>query len=154
MTDSNLAAIKVERRSIGVVIFVGQHLDYTQLRQLSSSYDKAELSAVSFVNWLIETFGVQAAALEQTASGRSSRRLKLSQAIVRVLRAQSGIAIWEIDKEEILQAFAVPALRTRGQLREVINSIWPILPGQKDQAPILDATALGLYIQTKRQLSQ
>lgn len=153
MNDSHLAAIKVERRSIGVAVFIGNHLDYTEVRHLSSTYDKAEVSAVSFVNWVIGNFGVQAAALEDQGSSQSSRRLKLTQAIVKMLRANSRTAISEVGKQEVLRAFALPAVKTRRQVREIVSTIWPVLPSQRDQAPILDATALGLYVQTKRKLS-
>src|SRR5438105_705130 len=43
-----LAAIRVERRSVAIVIMVGDEVEHVRVRQLSSATDKALLSALAF----------------------------------------------------------------------------------------------------------
>src|SRR5207249_2381159 len=50
-----LLAVRVERRSIAAAIFCGDRLEYTQMRHLSSTKDKALAGAVGFINWLLES---------------------------------------------------------------------------------------------------
>ena len=152
MTSHKLLAVKVERRAIASAIFIGDRLDYTQVRQLSSVPDKAEGSAIGFVNWMVMSFRVESAALERLLPASGIRRAQLSRLVIGALRAQS-IPVWEIPKRALLEAYGVPPLRTRKELREVVASIWPILDGRQRNNWILDATAIGLLVQTERLLS-
>src|SRR5437879_3465273 len=61
---NSLISIRVERRTVAAAIFNGDHIEYADARQLSSAHDKALTSAVGFVNWILERFPVESAALE------------------------------------------------------------------------------------------
>jgi len=150
---SALAAIKIERRSVAVAVFTNRHLEYTQVRQLSSAADKADASAVGFVSWILATFDVTSAALEQIQDGEEIRRAQLNE-VVRTTLRNVGIPMWEAPKQELFEAYGVPPLRTRKELRAVVASIWPILNGRNGDGGILDAVALGLYVQTERLFQQ
>ena len=149
MNGTKLAAIKVERRSIAAAVFIGRGLDYTQTRELASDFNKAQSSAIGFITWVIDTFGIQSAAIEITPPGTAIRRSMLTDAIIGVCR-DGGISLWDVRKEDLFQAFGVPALESRREIREVITSIWPILPARNGKVSALDAVALGLYVQTER----
>jgi len=149
MNGTKLAAIKVERRSVAAAIFIGRGLDYTQTRELASDLGKAQTSAIGFINWVIATFGIQSAAIEIVPAGTAMRRSMLTDTIIEVFR-NAGISLWDVSKVDLFQAFGVPALTSRRELREVITSIWPILPTRNGKVPALDAVALGLYVQTER----
>jgi hypothetical protein len=148
LNPSKLVALKVERRSLAMAIFIDQRLDYTDVRQLSSSEEKADESAVGFLNWALSIFPIGSAALEVVA-GAEIRRARLNRAILDAFRGR-GIPVWEITPEELLGAFGEPPLRARREVREVVLSIWPILDDRKEEPSILDAAALGLLVQTKR----
>lgn len=152
MDHSKLAAIRVQRRSVGVAIFVRRHLDYTQIRQLSSVEERAQASVVGFVNWVVTMFEVDLVALEGTPSLSGTRREALNQTARTTLRT-AGIPVWEASKHELLEAFGVPALKTRKELRSVVNFIWPVLSSRQEAEAVLDATALGLLVATERFLS-
>jgi hypothetical protein len=149
MNESRLAAIQVERRSLAAAIFVGDRLDYVQVRQLTSDHEQAEASAVGFANWIVAAFEVESAALEQFGPDSMTRRVQIRQAVLEALR-QSGIPVWEIGKLELFDAFGVAPLKNRRELREVTSSLWPIFKNRRAEAAILDAVALGLYVQTDR----
>lgn len=144
-----LLAIKVERRSIAAAIFNGDHLDYTQVRQLSSVAPKALASTDGFLNWLLANFDIESAAVETIPAGIEVRRSELSRAIVATLR-RSGLPIWEVTKEQVFESYGHPKLSSRPQVRKVIGAIWPVLGSGNGQNQLLDAVALGLWVQTER----
>lgn len=144
-----LAAIKIERRSVAAAVFNGEHLDYTQVRQLSSSHEKAEASATGFVNWICGNFAIESAALESMPAASAIQRSVLTRSIITELRT-SAITVWEVPKPQLLHAYGYPPPKARKELREAVHSIWPIL---NDDTGVLDAAALGLYVQTERLFS-
>lgn len=146
---STLLALRIERRCIAVAVFVGTRVDYTEVRHLSSSKDKALGSAVRFVTWLLHCFKVDSAALEMISSPANIHRRSLSDLVEQTLR-DNLLSIYRIPKSEVFEAFGEPRLRSRRELRELVVGIWPILQGGKAKALIQDAAALGLHVQTER----
>ncbi len=145
-----LLAIKVERRSIAVAVFIGNRLDDSQVRHLSSNADRAESSAVGFITWAVENFGIESAALERMTNGREIRRTALHRAVLAALRDNS-MPVWEVGKQQLFEVFGHPPLRSRTELRQIMEAIvWPVLEGGRSSNQKLDAAALGLYVQTER----
>lgn len=149
LPSSSLLAIKIERRTVSVALFAGTHVEYTQTHHLSSAREKAEASAASFVNSMLHHFDIDAATLEQISTGEEIQRLILRRAISSALRNRS-VSVWEIEKRTLLAGFGHPTPRSRREMRESVSTIWPVL---SSDGGILDATALGLYIQTERLFS-
>ena len=147
--QTTLMSIRVERRAVAVAIFHGDHLEYTDARQLSSARDKALASAVGFVNWMLDRFPVEAAALESILNSHEFQRRVLHDAICLTLREQT-LALWEIPNTVLLEGCGHPPLKYRTQLREIATSIWPILAGTHAKVFIQDAAILGLHVQTER----
>lgn len=147
--SAKLLAVRVERRSIAAAVFCGDHLEYTQMRHLSSTKEKALSSAVGFVNWLLESFAIESVALEALASVEEIQRRILTDVITETLRDRM-LPIWQISKAQLFEACGHPALKSRKEVREVIAAIWPVLAGTNGQTFIRDAAALGLYVQTER----
>lgn len=116
-----LLAIKVERRCIAIALFVGNKLDFHDVHNLSSHADKAQASAIGFLNWVISSFDIESAALEHINNGTEIRRVVLNHAVLSLLRA-SGIPVWEVSKQSLLAAFGHPPLGTRIELREVAHA--------------------------------
>ncbi len=144
-----LISIRVERRTIAAAIFHGDHLEYTDSRQLSSAHNKAYVSALGFIDWLLARFSVESAALEAIPNGHEFQRRVLHEAISQDLRDR-GLTIWEIPKVALLEGCGYPSLRFRDQLRQVATSIWPILEGTRSKTFIQDAAILGLHVQVER----
>jgi hypothetical protein len=146
---TKLLAVRVERRSVAAAVFQGGQLEYTQVRQLSSSREKALTSAVGFINWIGSCFELESAALEATELAEEFQRRALHEAVQQALRDQA-LPIWTIPKQDLLAAYGSPALKSRKEIREVIATIWPVLAGTNAKVFIQDAAALGLYVQTER----
>lgn len=145
----SLVAIRVERRTVAAAIFHGDHLEYTDSRQLSSDRDRALASAVGFIRWILARFPIEAAALESIPNGHEFQRRVLNDGICGVLRERI-LPLWEIPKTVLFEACGFPALQSRRQLREVATAIWPILEGTRAKVFIQDAAVLGLHVQTER----
>jgi hypothetical protein len=147
--QASLISIRVERRSVGVVVFRGDQLEYTDARQLSSAHEKALGSALGFINWMLNHFSVESAAVELIPSGQFQRRV-LHDAVCHTLRDRL-LPLWEIPMAALLEGCGYPTLKARRQLREVATDIWPILEGTHAKVFIQDAAILGLHVQTERQ---
>jgi len=144
-----LVSIRIERRAVAAAIFDGDHLSYTDSRQLSSAHDKALSSAVGFIGWMLGRFPVESATLETIPEGQEVHRRVLHDAICEGLRSRM-LPIWEIPRAAVLEGCGHPALKSRAQLREIASSIWPILAGTNAKSFIQDAAILGLHAQTER----
>jgi hypothetical protein len=151
MSDSKLAAIHNSRRSFAVAIFVGTHLDYVQVHHLSSSHKKAEDSTVGFVRWIVAKFEVSLAALEQFSEDNGSRSAVLNRVILKTFR-EAGVSIWLVSKPQLFQAYAIPPIRSRKELRAIASSFWPVLTSKGGDGQCLHAAMLGLYVETERLL--
>lgn len=147
--SSLLAAVRVERRAVAVAIFAGDHISYTQVRQLSSARDRALASAVGFIHWIAGQFRLDSAAIESIPNGNEIQRQAITQAVITAFREQF-LPVWEVSKQELLNAFGHPALRSRKELRAVVTDVWPVLAGTKGKTFIQDAAALGLHVLTER----
>lgn len=141
-----LAAIRVDRRAVGVAVFNGDHLVYARARQLSASPGKAISSAVGFIEHIMRQFEVKSAVIEAIPNGPERHRKTLQGAIVGAL-ADDEINAGEVSKAELFRAFAFPPLRSRKQLKEIASRIWPILDEQSGGPWTHDAALLGLYVQ-------
>lgn len=145
----SLIAVRIERRAVAAAIFHGDHIEYTDARQLSSAHDKALASTVGFVNWLLEHFPVDSAVLDSPTKGYGLHRQGLHDAICVVLR-ERVLPIWEVTKTEQFNGFGHPPAQSRKELRQVATAIWPILAGTHAKVFIQDAAILGLHVQTER----
>lgn len=149
LSDVRTAAFKCERRSIAVAVYVGDRLDYTQVRQLSSIEDRASASVVGFVNFVLTNLEIESVAVELSTAGAEVRRSQLTDIILQTVR-ENSLPIWNVSKRELLEAFGYPVLRSRKELRAVVRSIWPALGTGNGKNQILDAAAVGMFVQIER----
>jgi hypothetical protein len=117
-----LAAIRVARRSIAVVVLSGTHLQYPAMtRELSSSSHKALGSAVRFVNTILEQCPFPTAAIESREDDDDGRRSLLAQTIEQAL-AEQNVGIWNVAKADVLASFGHPPLRFRNHVRDAVSN--------------------------------
>lgn len=147
--SAKLVSVRIERRTVAAAIFCGDHLEYTDSRQLSSDNERAVASAVGFTQWMLSRFPAESAALEAIPEGEFQRRV-LHDNISEAIREQ-GLPIWEIPREALLDGCGHPCLKSRAELRSIACSIWPVLGGTHARVFIQDAAMLGLHVQIERQ---
>lgn len=145
------AAFGIARDAIAVAVFSGQELECWKIRSLPNNDEKARASALAFVRWASATFGFRAAGLESGSLG-SKRKELLREGICGVLREQ-GIPILLASQEQLYLVFRQPPLKKRGEMRRIVSTILPQLQAYRSQLPLLDAAALGLYLETEHLLA-
>lgn len=149
---SKIAAFKISRRSISAAVFTGQTLDYVDTQHFSNAPEAAADAVERFLSWIIENFHPELAALatDEEEWDQQSRAQDLTKAAKKHL-LRRGIPVWEIADSRLLQSYAIPALTSKKELRQIARSMWPYLGIQN--LPALDAALAGLYIQTERILA-
>jgi hypothetical protein len=148
--NQKLVAIRVQRRSLSVAIFAGSHLEHAEVYNLSSNNRKAEESTMGYGRRLISDFNINSAGMEWATNG-DIRKTILTDILVAFFRDE-GIPVFQAGKQELFEAFGVPALGTRKELGSVTTTIWPSLNTPGFPSSVFDAAALGLFIQTERLL--
>jgi hypothetical protein len=152
MNTPRLVSIRVDRRSVSIAVFDGMHMDYAQTRQLSSSLLKAEASAAGFLNWIDAKFTIESIAVHERSGLAGPRSSRLYEQITAMFSAR-GIPTLTVHLHELLSAFGVPPLKSLSELRTVARTIWPVLNNRSFRVTVLDAAALGLFVQTGRLLT-
>jgi hypothetical protein len=147
MNATAIAAFRIERRSVAAAIFQGTRLEYTDMRQLPVDPEKAEASALGFINWILSSFDI-ASAVTEAMDSEDTVRAGLNRVIE--MQLISAGPLYRIPKAELSAAFSLPPASSRVAIREVVTAIWPILESNRTAATKLDAVALGLYLQTER----
>lgn len=148
MSCTDLLVIRIERRTISIAAFAGIRLDYTQSRELSSEHGAAMRSARSFITWAYETFQPDLVVLEAVRARPGTRRDSLAYTVRRTLFRLLTTRT-EVDPGSIRDAYGVPAPRTRSEIRKVVRTLWPELPGRATGSGPLDAAAVGLAFQMR-----
>ena len=146
---ASLLSIRIERRTVAIAIFHGEHLEYADSRQLSSDNEKAVVSAAGFIRWVLGRFSIESTALEAIVNGHEIQRRALHDAIGATLR-EHMLPIWEVPKSVLLTSCGNPPLKSRTELRVIATTIWPILSGTHAKVFIQDAAILGIHVQTER----
>jgi len=147
--QTRLLAIKVGRRIVSAAVLLGRHLEDTETRHLSSVHTKAEGSAVSFIRWFTSNYEIESATMECLPPDYEVQRSVLHRLIIAVISDQL-LPVSQVPKSDLIPAFGYPEPRSRHEVREVTQAIWPILGNDPG---VLDAVALGLYVQTERLFS-
>jgi len=147
-----LAAIRVERRAVAIVIMHADNPEWLRVRQLSSVHDRAMTSAAYFISKTMDSFPITSAAMETIPDGygHEYHRGQLSELVVSLLRDRA-VSITQLRKQEVFEAFGYPPKRSRKEVRGLIERIYPFESFSGYGGPLLkDALALGLHIQTER----
>src|SRR5262249_41638042 len=113
--QNRLVAIKVERRSIAVAVFIGMRLDYHDVRHLRAEPEKADASAISFLNWVLGEFEIGSATMEDL-NGSEIRRAGLNRTSPPALRDLT-IPVWQVSKANLLAGYCHRAFLDGQHLR-------------------------------------
>jgi len=142
-------AIRLERRTVAAAIFLGQQLEYPpMLRHLRKTTREALASTASFVTRILDQCDIAVAALERPPDDEAVQRYALAEVVEAVLSEQA-VSSWQIERQQLIGAFAHPSPRSRTEVRACISRMWPDV-GDSFGAPLVkDALALGLMCHTE-----
>jgi hypothetical protein len=146
MTGMHLT-LRVNRRAIAAAVLDDEQLTLVDGRYLPSHRDRATAAAVRYVTRLLEMTGLKRIAIEAAADDRSQGMAVLTA--IRDLLKTRGLIVLEISIAEVLQAFGVPGLRSRRQLRETVTPLFTGLqPRGAIKEYVTDAAAAALFVET------
>jgi hypothetical protein len=142
-----LMAVRIERRAIGIAVFAGTHLEGFRIRHLASGKIASESATAAFIRASLYENDCRTIAIE-VVSG-NIRRFELHRVVIETCRA-AGVSIWELSTKPAMDALSHPPPKSRQEVREQMQNIWPLPNLKTSEECVLDAFALGLYLQTER----
>ena len=146
-----LLTLRVNRRAIGAAVLKDEQLTLVDGRYLPSNRDQATVAAVRYVTRLLEMTGLNRIAIEAAANDESQTMAVL--AAIKDLLDSRGMSLLEISVTDVLQAFGLPGLRSRQQLREAVASLFEgFQPRGTIKAYVADAVAAALFVETNEAL--
>ena len=149
--NQTFAALAIGRRSIAAAIFTEESLHFWEVRSFQANAERAGNTTTSFLNWIIETFNIEAGGLELLSDGLETRSATLTHTVEELLN-EHGIPVLKASESDLLEAYGEPCLQSRAALRQVAVTIFPQLKNPHASKELLDAAILGLHIQTERLL--
>jgi hypothetical protein len=152
MMNNKFAALSIGRRSIAVAIFSGTKLEFWQTRSFQANSERANNTVTAFLNWIVETFEIDSAGLEDFPQELQTRMACLARLAESLLR-EHGIPVLKANEVDLLGAYGEPPLSSRAELRQRAVAMFPELNNPVAPKELLDASILGLYVQTETLLS-
>ena len=153
MKHFTLAAYSAERRVAAIALFRGTHLENIRLRHLSIDVTKASGSVRELVTRYLEHHRPEFVAIS-SPSTKAGQRIQIFCDVVKETASALGIPATEIEDKTLLSAYGHPPLTRKEHLRRVGRAIWPSLNSSRSGRAAVDASTVGLYVQTERLFSQ
>ena len=150
---TEILSLRVSRRAIGVAILRSEGLALSDGRHLPSGATRALSALTRYLERLVHA-SITAVVVDSPARGVSATTDRLLDSIHEVLSSKKLPSL-VIGKSDVLTAYALPALRTRGDVRAVVAGYWPELGSIASRAKpyIVDAAAAALYAECRLALS-
>jgi hypothetical protein len=122
-------------------------------RHLTSSRDRAVPAAVRYVGRLLEQFRVSTIVCDAPLAETTVSKQVLDAVLE--LASSRGFHPWVVTRADVVAAYGVPPIPTRGQVREVVHGFWPELARMTSRVRpyAADAAAAALYAECRLALS-
>jgi len=145
---SPLLAVAVRRRSVGLAIVRNGHLEYAKSQQLPSDHLRAVQAVAALLARTVMRFAPSILVVEDSLP-KSMRRDSLYTEVLDYAQS-TALPLWKVAISRLFEAFAVPAVSSRKQLRDVVQQMWPVVQGAAVHPLVWDAIALALFADTER----
>jgi hypothetical protein len=153
MKHFTLAAFSAERRIAAIALFRGTHLEDIKLRFLPAGTSKSLGSVSELVTRSFEQHHPEFVAISIPSSKAGERVRRFCGAAKETANAL-GIPAIEVEDKTLMFAYGHPPLTRKKHVRRVGRAIWPSLNSSKSRRAAVDASTVGLYVQTERLFSQ
>ena len=148
-----LLSLRLSRRAVGAAILDAGGLKTADTRHLRSNSQEAVAAAIAFIDRLLEDSSITAVAIDRPLPGSSTVGDAVS-AYLATSAAARGMQVLLVAKLDILTAYGVATVRTRGDVRSLVAAYWPLLSEMRRPHPhTLDAAAAALYAECQLTLS-
>jgi hypothetical protein len=148
--SSNLLALKIRRRLVAAAVFSGPKLEHIELLHLCDEPEAVTESVARFLARLVERFRPSTAVIGISPDKQGDRVKTLVELAEKMLRSEI-VSIWKVKDKELLESYALPKLKSKRELKELVRSFWPYL--EERELSAFEAAALGLHVQTERLFS-
>lgn len=150
----HILSLRVNRRAIGAAVLSGESLTLADGRHLTSARDRAVPAAVRYVTRLLEQSGASAVVVDAPAATEGTATQQLLDAITAVLSSR-GLTSLIVAKADVMTAYGLSPVPTRGQVRDVVSNFWPTLATITGRVKpyAADAAAAALYAECRMALS-
>jgi len=140
----------VARRMIAASVLDRRQLAYAEVHHLPLRLSRACESLSYFVHWILGQLEVPIAVIvENDDFGDATQELR--NELLAVL-AKECVPVWRVQEQDLLNAYAIPACKTRRELEQIALSFWPFLEGSRQMVATLPALA-GLYVHVEKLLT-
>jgi hypothetical protein len=153
MKHFTLAAFSAERRMAAIALFRGTHLEDMRLRHFPADASKAAGSVRQLVTRFLEQHRPEFVALSRPPA-KAGHRIRTFCSVVLEVANGLGIPALEVEATTLMAAYGHPPLTRKEHVRRAGRAIWPGLNGSKSRRAAVDASTVGLYVQTERLFSQ
>src|SRR5438128_11395994 len=115
--------LRLNRRAIGAVVLKDEDLTFFDGRHLTSKRERAVAAADRYIRRLFDLTNPGDVLVDAPAAPASTTASLLET----VFKAAEGAGVRAqiVGATDILHSFGVPAIRTRGQLRQIVCEFWP-----------------------------
>lgn len=144
MSTSRIA-LRISRRALAAVSLRDDELVFHDGRHLSSQADRARRAVERYLAQVVDLTKPDIVTLDAPTKD-SSLASDLAVA-VRTALAERHIEVENVTVSDVLASYGLPGLRTRTELRAVVEPFWPDVAGMKGKVKpyVLEAAAVALY---------
>ena|SRR5437762_1764349 len=143
-------SLAITEHESACAMFEGQKLISWEVHPFLSDADSAMKNITAQIVRSSAKWTISSAVMEQFSNDRRPPDL---YAVARQVLAGLAVPIFEIRTDDLFASFGIPPPKTRNELRSMVSSIFPQVPGGRLMQPCLDAAALGLHFETNRLLT-
>jgi hypothetical protein len=141
----HILALRLNRRAVGAVVLTDEALTMTEGRHLTSNRARAVSAAVRYIARILSQSGATAVVLDAPVANSGTTMRQLLDEVLNLLASQ-GLKPLLIGKGDLLAAYGM-AIRTRSEVRDIVNVFWPELARitARFKPYTADAAAAALY---------
>ena len=152
MKETTLA-LRLSRRAIAAAVLDADELTFIDGRHLTSRKDRALAAAERYLRRILELTTPTEIVIDAPAKETSTTNALLQTALA-VAKA-AGATPRMIGTGDVLQAYGIPAVPSRIELRKIVARLWPQLATMTSAVKpyVLDAAALTLHAQAEHALA-
>jgi hypothetical protein len=138
--------LRINRRAVGAAVLDHEVLTFADGRHLTSKPEQTVRAAVRFLGYLLALTKPTLLVLDAPPEATGSTSARITDA-VKELATRNSLPVLSVSKPEVLAAYGLHGIRSRGELRQLVRHYWPELAQIRGKVEpfVTDAAAAALY---------